>query len=114
VSDRFIDEVDALCREVDGNARILIAQLENRAVAKFQTRNIDTLRDFFEREGYLDSREALGIEIIRRQMIAEQSSSSGGPLSLAELDRLLARVAAGAGFPLQARRAPSSPQPQLW
>ncbi len=114
VSDRFIDEVDAACREVKGDAHTLIEKLEGRAVAKFQTRNIDAMRDFFEREGYLDGREPLGIEVIRRQIVTEQSSTTGGPLSPAEVERLLARIAAGAGFPIQARRAPSSPQPQLW
>lgn len=114
VSDRFIDEVDALCRRVEGNARRLIEELENRAVAKFQTRNIEAMRDYFEREGFLDGRDPIGIEIIRRQSVAEQSGDASGPLSLAEVDRLVARVAAGAGFPVYARRTPSSPQPQLW
>jgi hypothetical protein len=115
VSDRFIDEVDAVCRRHGGDARQLIDQLESRAVAKFQSRNIEALREFFEREGYLDSREPLGIEIIRRQIITEQSARSvAGPIALAEVDRLLARIAAGAGFPTQPRRTTASPQPQLW
>lgn len=99
VSTRFIDEVDALVRAVGGEASALLEGLEKGAVVKFQRRNIEALREFFEAEGHLDPREPLDRVELRRHVLADTAELfAGGEVDYLELDRLLARILAGCGL----------------
>jgi hypothetical protein len=114
VSDRFIDELDELRRRVEGDAAQMIALLEEKAVANFLRRNLDALRAYLESEGYLDARETLTPEVIRREVAAEMRPAiEAGRFTSSELDRLLSRLLMGAGYaPMPVRR--EVVQSQLW
>jgi len=115
VSDRFIDELDALAKRAGGVASALIDLLESRAVPNFLRRNVESLRAYFEEEGYLDSRDVLRHSAIRQELVAQNASLlTAGTVSLEDIDRLLTRLVRGAGFaPIAPRTAPQ-PQAHLW
>jgi hypothetical protein len=98
ITDRFIDEVDVLCRRVGGDAELLVEQLEARVIPNFLQRNAGLLREYLEQEGFLDLRDPPRLEVVRRGLIAEHAAAiADGILSYDAIDRLLQRLAAGAG-----------------
>jgi uncharacterized protein YhaN len=115
ISDLFLDRIDELCRDLDGDAGRIIERLESRAVSRFQTRNIVLLRDYLEEEGYLDTRPRRTIDEVRHRIIAENATChAGGRLNIADLDRLLSRLARGAGLQFELFPYRETPQAQLW
>jgi DNA repair protein SbcC/Rad50 len=115
VSDRFIDEVAALCHQVGGDAGRLIDLLDARAVAKFYRRNVEALREYLEDEGFLDRRERLSPAAVRAQVVVENATMiDEGRFTFDELDRLLGRLSIGAFELDELEIVPPAAQPQLW
>ena len=95
VSDRFLDEVDALRQEVGRDAALLLQALEEGRVKGFRSRNREILEDYFQAGGHLDDAEPNSPEELRRRaLVAARSVDPEVPPK--EVDRLLARIA-GAG-----------------
>lgn len=93
ISEKFFEPVMDLCRALDGDARALIAALDDRLVPRFLERNIGTLREYFEENGYLDERTPLPSNRIRQEVLEECAGSiKMGVLRVAEIDRLLGRL----------------------
>ena len=100
VTDRFLDEVASLAAELNGDGEKLLVALGTRAVPGFRAVSIEALNAYLEDRGYIDTREPLGPELIRLEVMGSISSRlHSGELTLADLDRLLNRIFAGAGVP---------------
>lgn len=69
VSDKFIAEVTELAAQAQGNAATIVEALENKEVSGFRRKNVDRLRDYFEREGYLSSEQPLAGDERERQAL---------------------------------------------
>lgn len=92
VSDRFLDEVDALREELGGDAAALLQALEEGRVKGFRTRNRETLETHFQAGGHLAAGEPNPPEELRRRaMVAARGVDPELPPE--EVDRVLARVA---------------------
>lgn len=104
VSDVFIDRVTALAERVDGDARRILEELDNKAVRGFLQKNKDGLRDYFEEQGYLDHRPRLNLEEVRQRMVTRTAEDlRSGRIQVRSLHRLLVRLAVGANFVEAAR-----------
>ena len=68
VTDAFIDEVDALCGDCDGDAQGLLDCLERGDVARFQGRQLERLEAFLTDGGYLSPDARLSDSEIRRRV----------------------------------------------
>lgn len=101
VSDRFIDEVSALARRLDGDAAALIRALGDRAVSNWRSDNTERLRDYFEEEGYLSQQSPLEMRDVRvRVMAALADELHSGLLDHTFVDRVI-----GGMFSKQERNA---------
>lgn len=95
VSETFIDEVDELCLEVDGDAQKLLEALERGEVRRFRSAKIDELREFLEERGYLDEEEPLSSdEVWIRVKAAVSEQLAEGAIQDDDLRRVLWRAAA--------------------
>lgn len=96
ISPTFLDRMDELRQKVDGDARRIVDALENREIARFQRDKVDELREYLEEGGYLDGAEPLCEEEIRLRVLASVAGEMGsGLVSVAEIDRLIARLQVG-------------------
>ena len=68
VTDAFLDEVDALCRDHGGDAHALLDCLERGDVSRFQGRQIERLERYLVREGFLSPDPRLPEAEIRRRV----------------------------------------------
>ena len=68
VTHAFIDEVNALCGDCDGDAQALIDCLERGDVMRFQSRQVERLEDYLAREGYLSPDPRLSEAEVRRRV----------------------------------------------
>jgi hypothetical protein len=68
VSDRYLDEVVELSAESGGDAKALLAALNNGKVKGFRANKQDELRQYLLDRGYLDESEALSSEQIRQMV----------------------------------------------
>lgn len=116
VTDRFIDQVEALCGVVDGDSGQLLDQLASGAVPRFRAGNVEALRDFLAEHGYLDERPRLKFEEIRHVMLAARAGDlAAGRVKPADLEALLTRIALGAGITLERPVPPQAvAQAFLW
>lgn len=109
VTDRFLDEVDALRERLDGDGVRLIEALEDHVIKGFRQRNAEELRAFFEERGLHDARPSLDFAGVRRRVIAERAGDVAvGVLTPTVIDSLILRVARGAGVNLDPPSAPPS------
>jgi len=101
VSDRFIERVAALAGELGGDARALLAALEEGLVPHFRKNTIDALRERLEEGGHLDEREPLDETALHLEALAAVESSQANPctpeLVRAVTDGLGAGIGAGRG-----------------
>lgn len=70
VTDNFIDDVFRLAKEVDGDASSIIRELRNGTVARFLSKKIDDLEEFFEEENYIAVEDKLSEEQIYLRMLS--------------------------------------------
>lgn len=97
VTERFIEEVAALLRELNGDAGELIKALEAGSVKGFLARTRTRMQEFFEAEGYLDPAEVLDPEGLWSRVLnsiqhVELPSGWELPRVRHEFDRLLHRL----------------------
>lgn len=93
VSHVFMDRVEALRQELNGQAERLLAAVD--ALPHFRDASVAALREFLEREGYLDLREPLEEERVRVELLAALAPDlRAGHCTLADVDRLLILVPA--------------------
>ncbi len=88
----FLDEVDALCGDADGDAQALVDCLYEGDVPRFQARQTERLEAFLLDEGYLSPDDRLTDDEVRRR-IAE----AGPPGALDQALAVLARIRERAG-----------------
>ncbi len=109
VSDRFLDEVDALCRDVSGDAGRIIEGLSDKAVPGFRVNNLEALTVFFEEEGYLDRREPVTRGRLRVEILGRLTPSArAAGVEVRELDGLIDRLLLGSGLRSEDAAAESS------
>lgn len=97
VSNAFLDRVDEKRQEVGGDARKLLAALEAGEVKGFRKDNIARLREHLEDGGWLDTREALPESEVRGRVLGRVGPEiSDDVVTLDDVDRLIARLSAGA------------------
>ncbi|MFW5805614.1 MAG: hypothetical protein ACOCVX_03705 [Bacteroidales bacterium] len=70
ISDTFIDDVDALLKQLNGNPEALINALKAGKVSKFRTKNIEELNHYLEEEGYIDNADPLSNDEIKTRLQA--------------------------------------------
>ena len=93
VTETFIDQVHAICKEVDGEAEAILDRLQEGAVKGFYTANIEKLEAYFEDEGHAEPLPMLSREAIRARVLRELSPAfQEGYLTHDALDRLIQRV----------------------
>lgn len=94
VSERHIENVAALAAECGGWSNRLLDALEQGKVAGFQKRKVADLRDYLEREGYLDLRPSRGLDAIRASMLAAVADDIiRATIEAEDIDGLLLRIA---------------------
>lgn len=91
VSDNFIDQVAALCHELEGQAEALMDALVQRRVPRFQAGKTEELRTFLQAHGYLSEEEPLTQAHIRIRLLAETGADPG-----LDVDLLITRLVQGA------------------
>ncbi len=69
VSGKFLDDVDALARQLNGDAETLLVKLKEGAVPRFRHRKVEELADWLAANEYLDEREILSTEQRREQLL---------------------------------------------
>lgn len=91
VSSNFIDEVAELLEENDGDPEAVLGSLRDGAVSGFRSNKMDELERFFRSNDYIDSRDPLGMAVIRNAMISHMDDRY---LNSREktVDRLLERI----------------------
>lgn len=97
VSKRYIDQMAALAREVDGDARALIAAIESRQLRGFRAEKLEELRDALETSRHLDAAPPLDAETVRARAlsglhvddtVSEADGEAGGEEDREEAGRL--------------------------
>ena len=68
ISQSYLQQVIALNQEVNGDAKELLAQLENKAIPRYRTDKIDELRDYLIDTNHLDTKESLSFETISQEI----------------------------------------------
>ncbi|WP_420455126.1 AAA family ATPase [Rubrivirga sp.] len=91
VTEAFLDEVDALCGDADGDAQALVDCLHQGDVARFQARQAERLEAFLLDEGYLTPDDRLSDDEVRRR-VAEAGPPDALDLALAVLARIRERA----------------------
>lgn len=117
LSEQQRESVGTLADRCDGNPTVLLQQLEDKALAGFGVRRIETLRDWMLQTGVLDERARRSPAEVRMAMLA----NTDGALDTAAVDALLNRIAVRAGElsrddpsdELHGRGASGAPTPQL-
>ncbi len=94
VSDTMFDRVCDLCERVDGDARALIAALEDRQVERFHAAKTEELRDWLRENGYMAEAEPLSAAELRLALSADAARVAPS-LDPADIDALLDRFARG-------------------
>lgn len=95
ISDTFMDRVDRLCRECGGSAARLIEALDEGRLARFRNDAREKLREYLDRNGYLDPREPLDAGELREGTLSAVAAEIGaGLLTVQQIDRLLSRLPA--------------------
>jgi cell division protein FtsB len=93
VSEIQIERVLSLCERCRGDARALVAGLEDGGVSGFQKRKIAALREYLEEKGYLDERVRRTEAQLRAAMLAAIARAvSAGDVRPADIDVLLHRL----------------------
>ena len=93
VSKTFIDELSDLAREQNGDARAIIAALEDGKVARWRANNTETLREYFETNGYLTDDSPLSSNELRARVItAVVDDVDAGHIDLKSIDRIIASL----------------------
>ena len=93
VSDRQMERVWALCESCAGDARALVEGLEGGGAPGFLKKKIAELREYLEREGYLDERPRRTEEQIRGAMLGALGPAvAEGELQPADVDVLVRRL----------------------
>ncbi len=96
VSERFVDDLAELARELGGDARALVEALERREDPRtkgFFQRKTDELREYLIEGEYLPTREALGREAVRLEaMGAAAGALRGGLLDQRWVDEMVASL----------------------
>ncbi|MDR0787365.1 MAG: AAA family ATPase [Gemmatimonadota bacterium] len=111
LSARYLEEIDQLCTELDGDGARLIAALEGREVKGFRQKNVDDLRAYLEGTGHHDTRSSLDFEQLRQRVLTDRSRDiATGMLTVATIDGLISRLARGMGIKLD---PPPAPEPQM-
>jgi len=90
---RLLDAVSAVATSCAGEARALLARLEDGAVSGFGPQRVTALRSGLQEIGCLDPATPRTAQEIRLAMLAEVSDDSGS----GAVDALLARIAAAEG-----------------
>ena len=75
VSENFIEEVAALCEDVNGDAEAIIEGLRQGKVNRFRTSKIEELEEYFRNEGYIDPQDTLSGEQIWTRVLGAVSES---------------------------------------
>jgi exonuclease SbcC len=91
ITPTFIDRVDALAGEVEGDAAALLERLAGGAVERFRESNREQLAEWLLEQGYLDERERLPAEALRNRVssaLARPAEAGAG----AEVLELAARL----------------------
>lgn len=70
ISDTFLDQTLALCRECGGNAATLLDKLSEGAVKGFRKNKLDELHDFLREQGYLSQEQPLSLHGIQSKAMA--------------------------------------------
>lgn len=91
VTDRFIDAIDALAREVGGDAKALVEAIEARRVSRFHTSQLEKLREALESSGHLDPATSLDAEALRVRALAgvPADPDAAGGFDLAAAQRVV-------------------------
>lgn len=93
ISDKKLDEVAAAAAQCDGNGRRLLEALERREVAGLQAKKVAALRDYLEREGFLDARPTRSPSEIRAAMLgAVTDDIQADTLQSDDIDRLVKSI----------------------
>ena len=93
VTERFMEQVCELAREVDWEAKALLQGLQNGRVPRWQSAKTEKLRDYLESAGYLDTRAPLDRETLRLAVLSRLADSiRDGIMSPEWIDSLLARL----------------------
>lgn len=97
VSDKFLDEVADLARELEGAGVRLVEELEKGTVKKFRRKTAQKLRDYLQDNGYIDPRPKLDEDGIRARVLAavrrDLASGALAPARAVELIHRLWRLA---------------------
>jgi uncharacterized protein YhaN len=97
VTSSFLDRVDDLSRRLGGDAKRLIAAIEEGEVKGFRTTQMAAFREFLEEEGYIDAHEPLAdVEIRGRTLGSIAPELEQSVVTIADADALIARLQAGA------------------
>ena len=79
LSDRFLDDVAAIARELDGNPDKLLAALFARKDSRlkgFRQNSADALEEYLRDNGYLDDRQVLGERDLRLRALASPPANN--------------------------------------
>jgi energy-coupling factor transporter ATP-binding protein EcfA2 len=94
ISATFMDRVDVLRQGCGGRPDRLLEGVDD--LRGFRSDKRTQLREFLEREGYLDAREPLGEVVVRGELLAALGPDlRAGHCTAADVERLLALVPAG-------------------
>ncbi len=91
VTDNFIEEVSALCDEVEGDPQKIVDRLREGAVKRFQNDKKDELEAFLIQEGYIDRSDPMDPDHIRAAMLSTVDEDVLEEPE-AEIDRLWKRI----------------------
>src|SRR5690606_30971750 len=93
VSERFIGELADLAQRLHGEAEALLAALAAKKVANWRCDRTETLREYFESEGYLSDVDPLTRTELRMRVFAAVSSEIGADvLDTGFVDRTIAAL----------------------
>ena len=93
-TDAFIDELDAVCGDSDGDARALLERLERGEVVRFQDRQIERLEAYLSDGGYLSPDGRLSEPEIRRRVAEAAPHADATDDAFAVLARVRQRAEA--------------------
>lgn len=94
VSERFIDDVSDLCRELEGRGDTLVAALEEKRVSGFHKNKREELRSYLLDQGHISQEESLPDEQILLELTAAAHRMETG-LDTPEIHTLVERLARG-------------------